>query len=138
VGKCESNLRQSGPVSILRLSPSAQLPLARMPVNYISRDVRQSTVFYVILDIQIFFGQDLSEIIKSGKRPGGDYLVVDVRDWDFIGGNIPNCRNVPSATFSDKLDGLVCDTKDVPQVIFHCALSQQRCVTALIFMTLRV
>jgi hypothetical protein len=72
--------------------------------------------------------QDLSKIIKSGKRPGKDYLVVDVRDSDFIGGHITNCRNVPSATFSDRLDGLVRDTEAVPQVIFHCALSQVRWV----------
>jgi len=75
---------------------------------------------------RISFFQDLSKIIKSDKRPGKDYLVVDVRDWDFIGGHIRNCRNEPSTTFSDTLDNLVRDTKDVPQVIFHCALSQQR------------
>jgi len=78
-----------------------------MPVRYISSD-------------------DLSEIIKSDKRPGEDYLVVDVRDSDFVGGNITNCRRAPSATFSDNLDDLIRDTKDVPRVIFHCALSQSR------------
>jgi len=78
-----------------------------MPVKYISRD-------------------DLSEIIKSDKRPGEDYLVVDVRDSDFVGGNITNCRRAPSNTFSDNLDDLVRDTKNVPKVIFHCALSQSR------------
>jgi rhodanese-related sulfurtransferase len=69
---------------------------------------------------------ELSAIIKSNKLPRKDYLVVDVRDADFIGGHIPNCLNSPSATFADKLDDLVKDTKDVPQVIFHCALSQLR------------
>jgi len=78
-----------------------------MSVMYISRD-------------------ELSKIIKSDKRPGNDYLVVDVRDSDFIGGNIVNCRHVPSNVFSDKLDALVRETKNVPQVIFHCALSQAR------------
>ncbi|KAI0004556.1 Rhodanese-like domain-containing protein [Russula compacta] len=78
-----------------------------MPVKYISND-------------------DLSEIIKSGQRPGEDYLVIDVRDDDFIGGNITNCRNVPSVTLSNNLDNLVRDTKDIPRVIFHCALSQSR------------
>jgi Cdc25 family phosphatase len=78
-----------------------------MSVRYISRD-------------------GLSKIIKSDKRAGKDYLVVDVRDSDFIGGHIRNCRNEPSTTFSDTLDDLVRDTKDLPQVIFHCALSQQR------------
>jgi Cdc25 family phosphatase len=70
--------------------------------------------------------QGLSAIIKSNKLPRKDYLIVDVRDSDFIGGHIINCLRSPSATFLDKLDNLVKDTKDVPQVIFHCALSQQR------------
>lgn len=86
----------------------------------------KQTVSYVILDIRFSVLQDLSKIIKSDKRPGKDYLIVDVRDSDFIGGHIPNCRNEPSATFLDTLDDLVRDTKDVPQVIFHCALSQAR------------
>jgi Cdc25 family phosphatase len=75
---------------------------------------------------RISFLQGLSKIIKSDKRPGRDYLVVDVRDSDFIGGHIPNCRHEPSTTFLDTLDDLVRDTKNVPQVIFHCALSQSR------------
>ena len=78
-----------------------------------------------------FILQGLSEIIKSSKLPRKDYLVVDVRDDDFIGGHIVNCLNSPSATFTDKLDDLVKDTKDVPQVIFHCALSQIRWVPIL-------
>ncbi|KAI9465528.1 Rhodanese-like domain-containing protein [Lactarius psammicola] len=69
---------------------------------------------------------ELSAIIKSNKIPRKDYLVVDVRDSDFIGGHITNCHRSPSTTFLDKLDDLVKDTKDIPQVIFHCALSQQR------------
>ena len=72
--------------------------------------------------------QELSAIIKSNKLPRKDYLVVDVRDGDFTGGHIVNCDNIPSATFPDKLDDLVKDTKDVPQIIFHCALSQLRWV----------
>lgn len=92
---------------------------------------------HVIPDIRISFLQDLSKIIKSDKRPGNDYLVVDVRDSDFIGGHIPNCRNAPSRTFLDTLDDLIHDTKDVPQVIFHCALSQSRSVTARILYELR-
>jgi Cdc25 family phosphatase len=72
--------------------------------------------------------QALAGIIKSDKRPGEDYLVVDVRDSDFIGGNITNCRNASSDTFLHHLDDLVHETKNVPQVIFHCALSQSRWV----------
>jgi rhodanese-related sulfurtransferase len=72
--------------------------------------------------------QDLAAIIKSDKRPRKDYLVVDVRDEDYIGGHIANCHNAPSETFLDNLDDLVRDSKEIPQVIFHCALSQSRWV----------
>jgi hypothetical protein len=97
---------------------------------YVFRSVPSSPSFGLCIHIFLFFpfAQDLSEIIKSDKLPGEDYLVIDVRDDDFVGGNIPNCRNAPSVTFADNLDDLIHDSKDVPQVIFHCALSQSRWV----------
>ena len=95
-----------------------------MPPSYISGDV--SHVKALVTQTDIF--QDLSAIIKSDKRPRKDYLIVDVRDDDYIGGNITNCHNAPSVTFLDKLDDLVRDAKEIPQVIFHCALSQSRWV----------
>lgn len=120
-------------ISAFRILPScytARPP--RMSIKYISRDVRQlsNSIFSVInsSDGAPLF-QELSKIIKSDKRPGKDYLVVDVRDSDFIGGNIVNCRHLPSNSSSDKLDALVRETKNMPQVIFHCALSQSRWVT---------
>lgn len=70
--------------------------------------------------------QDLSQIIKSDKKPNEDYLVVDVRDDDWVGGNIKHCLNVPSEQFRHQVLELVESTKDVPMVIFHCALSQAR------------
>lgn len=72
--------------------------------------------------------QELANVIKSDKLPRKDYLVVDVRDDDYQGGNILNSQNIPSNAFHATVDQLVRDTKDVPTVIFHCALSQQRCV----------
>lgn len=71
-------------------------------------------------------GKELAELIKSGKEPLKDYVVVDVRDHDFEGGNIVSCMRSPSEKFEEDLDGLVEKTKDVPRVIFHCTLSQQR------------
>lgn len=62
------------------------------------------------------------------KQAKKDFLVVDVRDDDFIGGNIVGCLNKPSGEFLNTVDELVKDTKDVPLVIFHCALSQVRYV----------
>ncbi|KAG8710517.1 hypothetical protein FRC09_000088 [Ceratobasidium sp. 395] len=72
---------------------------------------------------------ELSELIKSDKKPMKDYAVVDVRDDDFIGGNIVGCVRAPSNDYLTTVDGLVTKTKDVPKMIFHCALSQQRQVT---------
>ncbi len=65
-------------------------------------------------------------MIKSDKVPHKDYLVVDVRDDDFEGGNIKNAINYPSSTFWNDVDELVKKTKEVPLVVFHCALSQVR------------
>jgi rhodanese-related sulfurtransferase len=60
---------------------------------------------------------------KEAKK---DYLIVDVRDDDFRGGNIRGALNSPSTQFLANVDKLVQDTKDTPIVVFHCMLSQQR------------
>ncbi|CAE6493284.1 unnamed protein product [Rhizoctonia solani] len=69
---------------------------------------------------------ELSELMKSGKESMKDYAVVDVRDDDFLGGNIVGCVRAPSSKYLTTVDDLVSKTKDVPKLIFHCALSQQR------------
>ncbi|TFK27697.1 Rhodanese-like protein [Coprinopsis marcescibilis] len=72
-------------------------------------------------------GDELAGIMKTeGKEAKKDFLVVDVRDDDFIGGNIVGAKNEPSNEFLTSVDALVKETKDVPLVIFHCALSQVR------------
>ena len=67
--------------------------------------------------------QELEALIKSGAN---DYLVVDVRDDDYRGGNIKGGINIPSEKFMHKLHQLIDDTQNVSKIIFHCALSQQR------------
>ncbi|KAG9315751.1 Rhodanese-like domain-containing protein [Chiua virens] len=69
---------------------------------------------------------DLADIIKSDKKPWQDYLVVDVRDSDWKGGNIKGSYNLPSQKFQAGVDELISKTKDVPEVIFHCKFSQER------------
>ncbi|KAI0736312.1 Rhodanese-like protein [Fomitopsis betulina] len=69
---------------------------------------------------------ELASLMKSDKVVGRDYYIVDVRDDDWYGGNIKGSRNSPSHGFLSKVDELVAQTKDVPTVIFHCALSQVR------------
>jgi len=76
--------------------------------------------------VKYITGDELAAIIKSDKVPLKDYIVVDVRDDDYGGGNILKGQNWPSHNFSWKVDQLVEKTKDVKTVVFHCALSQIR------------
>jgi len=64
--------------------------------------------------------------MKSSKEAKRDFVVVDVRDDDFVGGNIKGAINEPSKEFLMNVDGLVKQTKAAPLIIFHCALSQVR------------
>lgn len=64
--------------------------------------------------------------MKSDKVPKKDFVVVDVRDDDYEGGNIKGSMNYPSKEFLTNVDGLVKETKEVPLVIFHCSLSKVR------------
>ncbi|KAL1733691.1 major facilitator superfamily domain-containing protein [Schizophyllum commune] len=66
-------------------------------------------------------------MMKSGKTPAKDFLVIDVRDDDYAGGNIKGARNYPSREFLLNVDKLVSETKNVPVMVFHCTLSQVRC-----------
>ena len=67
-----------------------------------------------------------------------DYCVIDVRDDDWAGGNIKGAHNAPSSQFYVHVNDLVQKTKDVPTVVFHCALSQVRCVPQLHVLSLRL
>ncbi|KAJ7288039.1 Rhodanese-like domain-containing protein [Mycena rebaudengoi] len=72
-------------------------------------------------------GDELAEIIRNkDKVAHQDYLVVDVRDDDYAGGNIKNALNLPSRQFYTSVLSLVDKTADVKLVVFHCALSQVR------------
>ncbi|KAJ3323667.1 hypothetical protein HDV06_001397 [Boothiomyces sp. JEL0866] len=73
--------------------------------------------------------QELYQYIKDPAHVAGrDYLVVDVRDSDFAGGNIIGCRNIPAHHFNDEMEiNTVHDElKAVGKLFFHCALSQVR------------
>ncbi|KAG6833452.1 hypothetical protein H0H87_006818 [Tephrocybe sp. NHM501043] len=62
--------------------------------------------------------------MKSGSIPKKDYIVVDVRDDDYAGGNIKGAINKPSYEFLTSVDDLVKETKNIPLIVFHCTLSQ--------------
>ncbi|KAJ1567798.1 hypothetical protein HK096_008629, partial [Nowakowskiella sp. JEL0078] len=49
-------------------------------------------------------------------------------DEDFVGGHIKGARNIPIQQVLDdsNSEALISSLKDIPKVIFHCALSQVR------------
>lgn len=69
--------------------------------------------------------QQLKSWIDSGRL---QFAVVDVRDDDFQGGHIANCKHYPSVTFERSIPKLIEELKhtDIKDVVFHCALSQAR------------
>ncbi|KAF7726496.1 hypothetical protein EC973_008731 [Apophysomyces ossiformis] len=71
--------------------------------------------------------EELVTLLRDkSKVIGKDYVVIDVRDKDFEGGNIPGAINVPAGTLLDNVDTLITEYSKVPVVYFHCALSQVR------------
>jgi len=88
---------------------------------------RMSTPTQDNISIEFIKPTELAQVIKDPSQvPGKDYLVVDVRDDDFEGGNIPNSINSPSKKFLDEVDNLVSKYNQVPKLVFTCALSQVR------------
>ncbi|GAA5839903.1 hypothetical protein JCM9279_005200 [Rhodotorula babjevae] len=68
----------------------------------------------------------LEQLVRKGQ-PGKDYAIVDVRDDDYRGGNLPGAIRAPSEQRTDhSVQHLVQQLKGVPTVIFHCTLSQVR------------
>lgn len=82
------------------------------------------------MSISFITVDELAVVVRDpNQQPGTDYVVVDVRDEDFRGGHIPGALNIPAhhlKTDSRQLQSLVDRCKNVPLVVFHCALSQVR------------
>ena len=71
----------------------------------------------------------LSPWFRGGSPTGnGKFAVVDVRDSDFVGGNIKGCYHYPAGNFHYTLPELYKRLIDneISDVVFHCALSQVR------------
>ncbi|PWN47006.1 Rhodanese-like protein [Violaceomyces palustris] len=71
----------------------------------------------------------LAEQLREQQKDSSskEIAIVDVRDDDFVGGNIVGARNVPSTSFESQVDSLVLGPlKEFKKVVFHCSLSQQR------------
>ncbi|KAJ1022231.1 hypothetical protein NDA13_005145 [Ustilago tritici] len=81
-------------------------------------------LFYSYVD-----GDTLAETVrKHASDPNQkEVAIVDVRDDDFVGGNIVTAKNHPSSRIDDEIEDLVYGPlKDYKQIIFHCHLSQAR------------
>ncbi|KAF9925393.1 hypothetical protein FBU30_004807 [Linnemannia zychae] len=72
-------------------------------------------------------GEVVKELLEDkSKVSGKDYLIIDVRDSDYVGGHIRGSVNIPSKELPERLPTLIESYKEIPQLIFHCALSQVR------------
>ncbi|KAH3662208.1 hypothetical protein OGAPHI_005456 [Ogataea philodendri] len=65
---------------------------------------------------------------QKSTNQGSQFLVVDVRDSDYIGGHIRSGLHVPSSRVGANCSAILQQMKDTKadSVVFHCALSQQR------------
>ncbi|KAH3675529.1 hypothetical protein WICMUC_002618 [Wickerhamomyces mucosus] len=71
--------------------------------------------------------QILEKWLLEGKSPAGIFTVIDVRDSDYAGGHIHNSLHFPFNQVSlESLTELATKINDSDDIVFHCALSQQR------------
>lgn len=71
-------------------------------------------------DMNFISPAEFLKAVVSGEK----ILVLDVRDEDFIGGNIPNALNIPASEYDSTI---VSDhIKDFSTVMVHCMYSQVR------------
>ena len=76
----------SGRVSIqtnIRLFPSLKYPYRRKHTNHIPENAQGTST--MAKPVEFVDAENLAELIKDPtKEPGKDYLVVDVRDDDYV------------------------------------------------------
>ncbi|KAJ1658125.1 Cdc25 phosphatase Ibp1 [Dispira simplex] len=71
--------------------------------------------------------EELAALLQDPtKKAQQDYLVIDVRSDDYLGGHIPNSINIPAGQFRDYTSYLVTNYAHLPLIVVHCALSQVR------------
>ncbi|EER35348.1 conserved hypothetical protein [Candida tropicalis MYA-3404] len=83
---------------------------------------------YSLSDLKYIKPVTLRSWFSNGSSPHGKFCVVDVRESDFVGGNIKGCYHYPAGNFHYTLDELYNKifTNQINDVVFHCALSQVR------------
>ncbi|KAI9291761.1 Rhodanese-like protein [Neoconidiobolus thromboides FSU 785] len=78
-------------------------------------------------EIEFIDPKQLAEDILNDKlRVNDDIAIVDVRDNDFVGGNVTGVINSPSKKYEDEKQELYNRVKDKKRVIFYCGSSTGR------------
>lgn len=101
--------------------------------NYHTYSSMSSRIF-TVGDMKYIEGSTLKTWILQGHTNlGSKFQVIDVRDADYVGGHIINCKHIESRKFKDgnsllTLSLLLNNLREKNQqvVVFHCMLSQQR------------
>ncbi|ODV71374.1 Rhodanese-like protein [Cyberlindnera jadinii NRRL Y-1542] len=82
---------------------------------------------YSITSIKYIEPEVLKSWFTSGSSTGnGSFKVVDVRDSDHVGGHIRGSLHFPTSSLASDMDALIEQVKNADDIVFHCALSQQR------------
>ncbi|KAG9060797.1 hypothetical protein KI688_008878 [Linnemannia hyalina] len=72
-------------------------------------------------------GDVVYQLVKDKtKVPGKDYLIVDVRGEDHVGGHVTGSLNLPLHELPERLPELLEEHADVPQLYFYCGQSHFR------------
>ncbi|EXJ74496.1 oxidoreductase [Cladophialophora psammophila CBS 110553] len=72
--------------------------------------------------------QELLQWLQDGKKPGADFLLVDLRRTDHEGGTIKGSINLPAQSLYHSLPTLLtlCQNAGVRTVIWYCGSSRGR------------
>jgi Cdc25 family phosphatase len=78
------------------------------------------------LSLPTFINAEKMVQVLNSKTLGKDFLIIDVRDDDYHGGNIKGSLNIPSKIFNEQIAKLQLELLEIPELYFHCQLSQVR------------
>ncbi|KAF2665268.1 hypothetical protein BT63DRAFT_378157 [Microthyrium microscopicum] len=71
---------------------------------------------------------DILSILSSGQKPGEDFILIDLRREDHIGGAIQGSINIPAQTLYPTIPALysLFSNAGVKSVVWFCGSSQHR------------
>ena len=100
-------LKKAPNTDILRSTPKLSL---RRPFASLVRRSKRSTIMSFTPPYKYITASELAEKVKQADPQ--QVQVIDVRDDDFVGGNIVGAKNSPSNAFYDNVKELVEENKD--------------------------